>query len=66
MCDVHAYAQHIGLLASSITVNLVNEHELITVLTQGLADGPFRSRLFRLELDSLEQAIAAAEQKTLA
>ena len=66
MCDVHAYDQHIGLLASSIALNFVNKHMLITVSMQGLADGPVRNHLFRLELDSLEQAIAAAEQKTLA
>ena len=29
--DVHAYAQHILLLVSSITVNPVREHTLITV-----------------------------------
>uniref|UniRef100_A0AAV1UJ93 CCHC-type domain-containing protein n=1 Tax=Peronospora matthiolae TaxID=2874970 RepID=A0AAV1UJ93_9STRA len=30
---------------------------------QGLADGPVKTHLFRLELDSLEQAISIAEQE---
>ena len=38
--DVHAYAQHIRLLASCITNNPVHEHTLITVFMQGLTDGP--------------------------
>ena len=58
---MHAYAQHIRLLASSIVANPVHEHTLITVFIQGLADGPVRNHLFRLELDKLEQAIPAAE-----
>ena len=61
--DVHAYAQHIRLLASSITANPVHEHTLITVFMQGLAEGPVRSHLFRLELNTLEEAISAAEQE---
>ena len=61
--DVHAYAQHIRLLASSIVANSVHEHTLITVFMQGLVDGPVRNHLFRLELDTLEQAISAAEQE---
>uniref|UniRef100_A0AAV1V2S2 CCHC-type domain-containing protein n=1 Tax=Peronospora matthiolae TaxID=2874970 RepID=A0AAV1V2S2_9STRA len=32
-------------------------------LKQGSCDGPFKTHLFRLELDSLEQAISIAEQK---
>ena len=36
--DVHAYSQHIRLLASSITVNPVREHTLITVFNQGLSE----------------------------
>ena len=64
--DVHAYAQHIRLLASSVIANPVHEHTLITVFVQGLVDGPVRNHLFRLELDTLEQAISAAEQEDLA
>ena len=60
--DVHAYAQHIRLLASSIVANPVHEHTLITVFMQRLADGPVRNHLFRLELDTLEQAISVSEQ----
>ena len=61
--DVHAYAQQIRLLASIITTNPVHEHTLITVFTQGLADGTVRNHLFRLELNTLEDSISAAEQE---
>ena len=61
--DVHAYAQHIRLLASSIIANPVHEHTLITVFMQGLVNGPIRNHLFRLELDTLEQAISTAKQE---
>ena len=61
--DVHAYAQHIRLLASCITNNPVHEHTLITVFMQGLTDGPVKTHLFRLELDTLEEAISVAEQE---
>ena len=61
--DVHAYAQQIRLLASSIVANPVHEHTLITVFMQGLADEPVRDHLFRLELNTLEQAISAVEQE---
>ena len=61
--DVHAYAQHIRLLASSIIANLVHEHTLITVFMRGHVDGPIRNYLFRLKLDTLEQAISSAEQE---
>ena len=45
--DVHAYTQHIRLLASSIIPNPVHEHTLITVFMQGIVDGPARNHLFR-------------------
>uniref|UniRef100_A0AAV1VNF5 Retrotransposon gag domain-containing protein n=1 Tax=Peronospora matthiolae TaxID=2874970 RepID=A0AAV1VNF5_9STRA len=43
--------------------NPVDEHTLVSVFMQGLADGPVKTHLFRLELDSLEQAISIAEQE---
>uniref|UniRef100_A0AAV1VCS0 CCHC-type domain-containing protein n=2 Tax=Peronospora matthiolae TaxID=2874970 RepID=A0AAV1VCS0_9STRA len=61
--DVHAYAQHIRHLTSCISFNPVDEHTLVSVFMQGLADGPVKTHLFRLELDSLEQAISIAEQE---
>uniref|UniRef100_A0AAV1U1H4 CCHC-type domain-containing protein n=1 Tax=Peronospora matthiolae TaxID=2874970 RepID=A0AAV1U1H4_9STRA len=61
--DVHAYAQHIRHLTSCINSNPVDEHTLVSVFMQGLADGPVKTHLFRLELDSLEQAISIAEQE---
>uniref|UniRef100_A0AAV1T6I4 Retrotransposon gag domain-containing protein n=1 Tax=Peronospora matthiolae TaxID=2874970 RepID=A0AAV1T6I4_9STRA len=51
--DVHAYAQHIRHLTSCISSNPVDEHTLVSVFLQGLADGPVKTHLFRLELDSL-------------
>ena len=39
--------------ASSVTTNPVHEHTLLKVLMQGLADGPVKNHLFRLELDTL-------------
>ena len=62
-CDVHVYAQHRRLLASSITANPVHVHTLITVRMQGLVNGPVRNHLFSFELDTLEQAISYAEQE---
>uniref|UniRef100_A0AAV1TZB2 CCHC-type domain-containing protein n=1 Tax=Peronospora matthiolae TaxID=2874970 RepID=A0AAV1TZB2_9STRA len=61
--DVHAYAQHIRHLTSCINSNPVDEHTLVSVFMQGLADGPVKTHLFRLELDSIEQAISIAEQE---
>uniref|UniRef100_A0AAV1UVI6 Retrotransposon gag domain-containing protein n=1 Tax=Peronospora matthiolae TaxID=2874970 RepID=A0AAV1UVI6_9STRA len=61
--DVHAYAQHTRHLTSCISSNPVDEHTLVSVFMQGLADGPVKTHLFRLELDSLEQAISIAEQE---
>uniref|UniRef100_A0AAV1TCG7 CCHC-type domain-containing protein n=1 Tax=Peronospora matthiolae TaxID=2874970 RepID=A0AAV1TCG7_9STRA len=61
--DVHAYAQHIRHLTSCISSNPVDEHTLVYVFMQGLADGPIKTHLFRLELDSLEQAISIEEQE---
>uniref|UniRef100_A0AAV1TT14 CCHC-type domain-containing protein n=1 Tax=Peronospora matthiolae TaxID=2874970 RepID=A0AAV1TT14_9STRA len=61
--NVHAYAQHIRHLTSCISSNPVDEHTLVSVFMQGLADGPVKTHLFRLELDSLEQAISIAEQE---
>uniref|UniRef100_A0AAV1TLY9 Retrotransposon gag domain-containing protein n=1 Tax=Peronospora matthiolae TaxID=2874970 RepID=A0AAV1TLY9_9STRA len=61
--DVHAYAQHIRYLTSCISSNPVDEHTLFSVFMHGLADGPVKTHLFRLELDSLAQAISIVEQE---
>uniref|UniRef100_A0AAV1TN22 CCHC-type domain-containing protein n=1 Tax=Peronospora matthiolae TaxID=2874970 RepID=A0AAV1TN22_9STRA len=61
--DVHAYAQHIRHLTSCISSNPVDEHTLVSVFMQGLADGSVKTHRFRLELYSLEQAISIAEQE---
>ena len=61
--DVHAYAQHVGLFASSIITNSVHEHTLMTVFMQGIGDGPVRNHLFRFELNTLEEEISDAKQE---
>ena len=35
----------------------------ITVFMQGLTDGPVKTHFFRLELDTLEEAISVAKQE---
>ena len=40
-----------------------NEFLLITIVIQGLSDGPVRDHLFREELKTLSEAIFAAEQE---
>uniref|UniRef100_A0AAV1TR49 Retrotransposon gag domain-containing protein n=1 Tax=Peronospora matthiolae TaxID=2874970 RepID=A0AAV1TR49_9STRA len=63
---VHAYAQHLRYLASSVTDNPVDEHTLINVFIYGLVDGPVKTYMFREDFHSLEKAIAYAEQDTSA
>ena len=47
--DVHTYAQHVRYLASCMVANPVSEFVLITILLQGLIDGPVRNHLFHIE-----------------
>ncbi|CAI5711096.1 unnamed protein product [Peronospora effusa] len=61
--DIHAYAQHVRYLVSCIVLNPIDEHTQVTVFIKGLTDGPVKTHLFRLELESLDQAISAAEQE---
>ena len=61
--DVHAYAQDIRYLASCMVAHPVSEFVLITILLQGLTNGPVRNPLFRIELKSLEEAITTAVQE---
>uniref|UniRef100_A0AAV1U0E1 Retrotransposon gag domain-containing protein n=1 Tax=Peronospora matthiolae TaxID=2874970 RepID=A0AAV1U0E1_9STRA len=46
--DVHAYAQHLRHLTSCLSSNPVDEHTLVSVFMQGLADGPVKTHPFRL------------------
>uniref|UniRef100_A0AAV1VKX8 Retrotransposon gag domain-containing protein n=1 Tax=Peronospora matthiolae TaxID=2874970 RepID=A0AAV1VKX8_9STRA len=41
--DVHAYAQHLRYLASSVTENPVDDHTLINVFIYGLANRPVKT-----------------------
>ena len=61
--DVHAYAQHVRHLASCVSAHPCHEHSLVTIFLLGLADGPVRTHLFRLELETLDEAIQVAEQE---
>ena len=61
--DVHAYANHLRLLASSVTEHPVDEHTLINVFIHGLVDGPVKTYIFRETIHTLEKAIAYDEQK---
>uniref|UniRef100_A0AAV1TY33 Retrotransposon gag domain-containing protein n=1 Tax=Peronospora matthiolae TaxID=2874970 RepID=A0AAV1TY33_9STRA len=61
--DVHAYAQHLRYLASSVTESPVNEHTLINVFIYGLVDGPVKTNMFREDFYTLEKAITYAEQE---
>ena len=60
--DIHAYAQHTRYLVSCIVLNPIDEQTQITVFIKGLADGVVKTHLFRLKLESLDQAISAAEE----
>ena len=59
--DVHSYIQYILHLTSCITVDPLNQQTLITLFMQGLTDGPVKTYLFRLEFNTLEEAIRVAE-----
>uniref|UniRef100_A0AAV1U3H9 Retrotransposon gag domain-containing protein n=1 Tax=Peronospora matthiolae TaxID=2874970 RepID=A0AAV1U3H9_9STRA len=61
--DVHAYAQHLRYLASSVTENPVDEHTLINVFIYGLVDGSVKTHMFQDDFYTLERAIAYAEQE---
>ena len=61
--DIHADAQHVRYLVSCIVLSPIDEHTQVTVFIKRLTDGPVKNHLFRLELESLDQAISAAEQE---
>uniref|UniRef100_A0AAV1VCZ4 Retrotransposon gag domain-containing protein n=1 Tax=Peronospora matthiolae TaxID=2874970 RepID=A0AAV1VCZ4_9STRA len=53
--DVHAYAQQLRYLASSVTENPVDEHTLINVSIYGLVDGPVKTYMFREDFHTLKR-----------
>ena len=61
--DIHAYAEHTRYLVSCIVSKPVDEQTQITSFIKGLADGPVKTYLFRLELETLDDAIAIALQE---
>uniref|UniRef100_A0AAV1TNW3 Retrotransposon gag domain-containing protein n=1 Tax=Peronospora matthiolae TaxID=2874970 RepID=A0AAV1TNW3_9STRA len=61
--DVHAYAQHLRYLSSSVTESPVDEHTLINVFIYGLVHGPVKTYMFREDFHTLEKSIAYAEQE---
>ena len=61
--DVHSFAQELRYLANCVIEHPVDEHTLIEIFMDGLADGPVRTYMFREEFQSLNKAIAFAEQE---
>jgi hypothetical protein len=61
--DIHAYAQHARFLADSIVQDPIDERTQITAFIKGLNDGPIKTHLFRVELSTLDEAIAIAQQE---
>ena len=61
--DVHDYAQELRYLANCVIEHPVDEHTLIEIFMAGLADGPVRTYMFREGFQSLNKAIAFAEQE---
>ena len=55
--------QHTQYMVSCIMSHLVDEQTQEAVLIKGLADSPVKTHLFRIELESLDQAITIAEQE---
>uniref|UniRef100_A0AAV1UR64 Retrotransposon gag domain-containing protein n=1 Tax=Peronospora matthiolae TaxID=2874970 RepID=A0AAV1UR64_9STRA len=53
--DLHAYAQHLRYLASSVTKNPVDEHTLINVFIYGLVDGPVKTYMLQEDFHTLER-----------
>uniref|UniRef100_A0AAV1TJ08 Retrotransposon gag domain-containing protein n=1 Tax=Peronospora matthiolae TaxID=2874970 RepID=A0AAV1TJ08_9STRA len=62
-CGVHAYAQHLRYIKSSVTENPVDEHTLINAFIYGLVDGSVKTYMFREDFHTLEKVIAYAEQE---
>uniref|UniRef100_A0AAV1T7E7 Retrotransposon gag domain-containing protein n=1 Tax=Peronospora matthiolae TaxID=2874970 RepID=A0AAV1T7E7_9STRA len=56
--DVHAYAQHLRYLASSVVDYRDDEHALINVFIYGLVDEPVKTYMFQEDFHALERAIA--------
>uniref|UniRef100_A0AAV1TQH6 Retrotransposon gag domain-containing protein n=1 Tax=Peronospora matthiolae TaxID=2874970 RepID=A0AAV1TQH6_9STRA len=61
--DVHAYAQHLRYLASSVRDNPVDEHTIFNVSIYSLVDGLMKTYMFREDFHTLEKTIAYAEQE---
>jgi hypothetical protein len=61
--DIHAYVQHARFLADSIVQDPIDEQTQITAFIKGLNDGPIKTHLFRVELSTLDEAIAIAQQE---
>uniref|UniRef100_A0AAV1V1M5 Retrotransposon gag domain-containing protein n=1 Tax=Peronospora matthiolae TaxID=2874970 RepID=A0AAV1V1M5_9STRA len=51
--DMHAYAQHLRYLASSVAENPVDEHTLINVFIYGLVNRPVKTYMLREDFHTL-------------
>uniref|UniRef100_A0AAV1TJH5 Retrotransposon gag domain-containing protein n=1 Tax=Peronospora matthiolae TaxID=2874970 RepID=A0AAV1TJH5_9STRA len=61
--DVHAFAQHLRYLASSVTGYFVDEHTLINVFIYGLVDGTVKTYMLEEDFLTLGKSIAYAKQE---
>ncbi|POM70021.1 Gag protein [Phytophthora palmivora] len=58
--ELHEYIQEIRVLAASLVVNPLPEHIKVTVFMDGLKVGPSRTQLFRVHVNTMEEAIQIA------
>ncbi|POM79245.1 LOW QUALITY PROTEIN: Gag protein [Phytophthora palmivora] len=61
--ELHEYIQEIRVLAASLVGNPLPEHIKVTVLVDGLNVGPSRTQLFRVHVNTMEEAIQIALQE---
>jgi hypothetical protein len=56
--DLHSYVQEARYLVASLTTEPLGEQLKLTVFLNGLASGPVRQQLYRLNVTTMEEAIA--------
>ncbi|POM65193.1 Gag protein [Phytophthora palmivora] len=61
--ELHEYIQEMRVLAASLVGNPLPEHIKVTVFMDGLMVGPFRTQLFRVHANTMEEAIQIALQE---
>uniref|UniRef100_H3GXG2 Reverse transcriptase/retrotransposon-derived protein RNase H-like domain-containing protein n=1 Tax=Phytophthora ramorum TaxID=164328 RepID=H3GXG2_PHYRM len=61
--ELHEYIQEMRELTASLVGNPLHEHIKVTVFMDGLRVGPARTKLFRVQASTLEEAIQIALQE---